>query len=223
MPRVEWVDSQPTVPVSSIKPRIHNVFLLDTSPSMNDWGKFNNAELALRNQIDELRLSVEVDYTFSIFQFAEGDNLMRFIYLKQDGKVVPDFHRPNRGFTGLNDAIGISIKTFIDDKSIGSDQVIFKIFTDGGENASKQYTTRDASNMIQDAQSRNWVVTFLGTEADTRTAINLYGIDSSNTIVHNNTAEDVKRVITTDTQATVNYAKRIVTGDTRNISFYDNQ
>lgn len=223
MPRIEWVSDPPQVITKVNKPTIHNVFLLDTSPSMRDYGndKFTPATKALTSQIEELRKSTDVNYTFSIFQFSDSYYLMKFVCLKTDGKKIPKFYEPNSGWTGLNDAIGISIKTFMDDTTIGNDQVIFKIFTDGGENRSRGYTRTQAANLIREAQDKNWVVTFLGTEVDTQTAISLYSVDKSNTIVHNNTAEDVQRVITYDTRSTVNYSKRIIQGDLSNTEFYN--
>lgn len=225
MPRAEWVNNDPPKVTNkvSVKPTIHNVFLLDTSPSMKEYGndKFTPATQALTSQIEELRKDDSVNYTFSIFQFSDSYYLMKFIYLKQDGGVIPKFYKPTNGMTGLNDAIGEAITTFMNDVSIGSDQVVFKIFTDGGENKSREYTTTQVAKLIKEIQDKNnWVVTFLGTETDTNTAIRLYSVDKSNTVVHNNTAEDVKRVITYDTVSTQHYAKRIVQGDTSNKDFY---
>lgn len=225
MPRIEWGNLPPKVDVKSsvplVKPTIHNVFILDTSPSMNTYNKFKNAKEGLLAQIEELRKDTEVDHTFSVLQFSSYKNI-KFVAVKIVEKFI-SLYPPSDGFTALNDAIGIAISTFMTDNSVANDKVIFKIFTDGDENDSAKYSASAVSTLIQQVeQDKNWVVTFIGTENDVKTAIKLYGIEKTNTLVHNNTGEDITRAMSFDTVSTQNYSKRILSGDISNTNFYNN-
>lgn len=84
MPRVEWVSDPPQVITKvSVKPTIHNVFILDTSTSM-EGSKFSNAKVGLLDQVRLLKKEKDVNYTFSILQFSDADKI-EFISLKSDG------------------------------------------------------------------------------------------------------------------------------------------
>ena len=125
--------------------------------------------------------------------------------------------------TGRNDAIGYTVNTFLEDSSIGTDQVVLKIFTDGEENRSERFGVSEIAILLEKIQKENnWVVTFIGTKDDVDEATMLYKIDASNTLVHNNTGEDISRAISYDTISTVNYSKRIKEGNLSNTEFYIN-
>lgn len=81
-----------------------------------------------------------------------------------------DTYRP-RGTTALLDAIGKTIKSF--QKRIKDlpkkrpDQVIFAIFTDGLENASRKYSWQDIADKIRKRQDRDgWEFLFLAANQD---------------------------------------------------------
>lgn len=80
-------------------------------------------------------------------------------------------YRP-RGTTALLDAIGKTIKSFrnrIKDlpKKSQPDQVVFAIFTDGLENASRKYSWQDIASKIQKRQENDgWEFLFLAAGQD---------------------------------------------------------
>ena len=77
-----------------------------------------------------------------------------------------------RGLTALNDAIGRAIDTVGNRlsclrESARPNKVIVSILTDGGENASREYSQVKVAEMIQRQQERyNWDVIFLAANQD---------------------------------------------------------
>lgn len=191
-------------------PTIHNVFILDASGSMIG-GKFDNAIKGINDEISELKNSKDAIFTQTIVDFAEAyDIQQRFIM--QPIKDVIDYNSSTRGSTALNDAI-VETLNLIKSKIKTGEKVLVKIFTDGGENASRKYSRENVKSLIKDCESIGFTITFVGTEFDTNSAINNYGIHSSNTMVHDNTAMGMKMSMRGSTIATKSYAVKVAAGE----------
>lgn len=68
-----------------------------------------------------------------------------------------------RGMTALNDAIGQSITRLKEQK--GKKKVLV-ILTDGYENASTEYSSSQIKDMLGEAESDGWLISYLGADQD---------------------------------------------------------
>jgi Mg-chelatase subunit ChlD len=102
-----------------------------------------------------------------------------------------------RGSTALLDAIGQTVDAFkvrIRDlpESDRPDQVIFAIFTDGEENASRRFTWKDIAGKIRRRQERQgWEFLFLGANQDAIATAAQMNIHSRNAATASFSAEGV--------------------------------
>jgi uncharacterized protein YegL len=72
-----------------------------------------------------------------------------------------------RGFTATYDAVGRALTT-LEEKA--PEKAIVMIITDGGENASKEYTAAQVKEKVKAAQDRGWEVIFLAQNLDANSA-----------------------------------------------------
>jgi hypothetical protein len=79
-------------------------------------------------------------------------------------KLKPDEYQPN-SCTALYDAIGITFSKLGNYINPG-DQVFFAIFTDGLENASSDFSSKDISNKLKQAEKRGWKIKFFCQDED---------------------------------------------------------
>jgi len=144
-------------------------FILDRSGSMNP-----HAEAAVAGFNEFLREQQEVESIAHITLVLFDDRYeVPFDNLPVSEVTCLDqeTYAP-RGTTALLDAIGKTIKNFrkrIKDlpQKQRPDQVIFAIFTDGLENASRKYTWQDVADKIRKRQKKdNWEFLFLAAGQD---------------------------------------------------------
>ncbi|MAS93114.1 MAG: hypothetical protein CMO55_07950 [Verrucomicrobiales bacterium] len=158
------MNTKPTTP-----PVTEIAYILDMSGSM-----YSHAEAAVTGFNDFLReqQSVEGFARISLVLFDDQyevpiDNLP----VGEVCTIDTNLYVP-RGSTALLDAIGKTIKSFrkrIKDlpKKQRPDQVIFAIFTDGMENASRKYDWKDIAKKIQKRQKKDgWEFLFLAAGQD---------------------------------------------------------
>lgn len=152
-----------TPPVTEI------AYILDMSGSMSP-----HAEAAVTGFNDFLREQQSVEGLARITLVLFDDQYEVPIDSLPAGEVCTintELYRP-RGTTALLDAIGKTMKSFrkrIKDlpKKSKPDQVIFAIFTDGLENASRGYTWKDIADKIQKRQKKDgWEFLFLAAGQD---------------------------------------------------------
>jgi hypothetical protein len=154
---------------STTPPVTEIAYILDRSGSMNP-----HAEAAVAGFNEFLREQQQVDgiarITLVLFDDeyeVPFDNLP----VSEVTCLDQETYRP-RGTTALLDAIGRTIKGFrkrIKDlpKKDRPDQVIFAIFTDGLENASRKYDWQDIAKRIRKRQDKDgWEFLFLGANQD---------------------------------------------------------
>jgi uncharacterized protein YegL len=154
---------------STTPPVTEIAFILDRSGSMNP-----HAEAAVAGFNEFLREQQEVDGIARITLVLFDDEYeVPFDNLPVSEVTCFDqeTYRP-RGTTALLDAIGKTIKSFRKriqalPKKQRPDQVIFAIFTDGLENASRRYSWQDIADRIRKRQDKDgWEFLFLAAGQD---------------------------------------------------------
>lgn len=198
---------------------IHNVHLLDCSASMT-WGrndKFESAKLGIITETSELQKETNVNYIQTLVTFSSREKYK----IEYSKRPIADVKFPERigvGNTALYEAIVKTLNTLMKDYKT-DDKVILKIFTDGEDNDSYKYKT-DAKILIKQAQELGITVTFVGTKSDVRNVIRTLGVEETNTLSHDNTAETVLDSFNTTTMATKTYASKVVRGEDTLTGFY---
>ncbi len=162
---------------------IEVVCIIDRSGSMASI--HNEVIGGLNNFIDEQKkikgkanlTLVQFDDKYDVLQLREDLQKVKTLTLKD---FVP------RGMTALNDAIGKTVNEFVklkNDKKI--DKAIFCIMTDGGENASKEFTDKAAlKKLTEQVQKDNkWEFVFLAANQDAFTEGSKYGFSNTSNFV----------------------------------------
>lgn len=96
-------------------------------------------------------------------------------------------YQPN-GMTALYDAVMLTVKE--GQKSFGEikgkKKSLVVIMTDGEENSSKEYKTKDLKKVIEELQKEDWTFTFLGANQDSWTTTADWGISRGNIANYSN-------------------------------------
>jgi len=193
---MRWSDEVST-PIKSTK--LHKVVILDGSGSMQG-DKYNNAELGVRQDYEACKKEF-ADYLLIEFSNRYTSKLYDFT-----GALT---FNPEYGGTALYDTI---IKVFDSLSHIPDDEkVLVQIFTDG-EDLHSIHASHVAKARIDKFNAKGWTVTFVGTEKDVKLVQKKLGIDSTNTLVHDNTAKGVTRSFETFMEAQSTYTKNISKG-----------
>ena len=127
----------------------------------------------------------ENEYVVSVTFFEdEVMDLMQFAPIEQIKLLSRDSYKPG-GLTALLDGIGRSIEAIRRryDQEIQKDEasVVMVILTDGGENASKFYTSHLIGEMIKELDATGkWTFSFLGAGLDAMSVSNNLNIRSEN-------------------------------------------
>lgn len=204
---------------ANVSPTIHNVYILDASGSMSG-GKFNNALLGINGEIAELKKDKSVNYTQTIVDFSGYNDVQRRCTFTPIKSVRP-YTASTRGMTALYQAVGETLNRLSPLVKNG-EKVLVKIFTDGMENNSRGIYSNPyiLSQLIKNCESNGFTITFVGTEFDVQTIIKTIGIDSTNTLVHNNTAQGVADSFNASFLATRVYVSSVKAGEDVKKGFY---
>jgi len=202
-------------PITTDKPKIHIVELLDNSGSMLG-SKFDNAYEGIQNEIKKLKLISEVEYTYSLFNFEDIVTPNCILYNTPINSVTIPKIRCNTG-TPLYATIEFIASYLL--KESTNEKILVKIFTDGRDEHSRD-RKKGAIKSINEMQKAGITITFVGTEQDVRIITQELNIDSSNTLVHDNTARGVEKSFMTTMDATVAYTQSVVRGEDVLTGFY---
>ena len=158
----------------------HLIIVLDASGSMSSIqddikGSFNEF---LKKQREESGKTV-----FDLFQF--NDEVVRLVKSADLAQFHDDLMAKYdcTGCTALNDAVCIAIDTvgheFADmDEEERPEHVLCVIITDGMENASREYTSKDVKSRIEHQKNAyNWQFQFLAADQDAFATGESLGID----------------------------------------------
>ena len=197
---------------SPVKPPVvHNVHILDCSGSMNDRNKIGVALNGINEEIETLANSNDGDYiqTVVVFNLSHKTIFSRVPIKQIFSKISVNAY----GGTALYQTVGETLEKLLREKD-PDEKVLVKIFTDGEENSSrgKYRDSRELFNLIEECQSKGFTITFVGTDRDVNRIVNAVGIDISNTLSHNNTPDDIKRVYAQTISATTAYRSAVNDG-----------
>jgi uncharacterized protein YegL len=215
----EEIGDQPTEDVIET-PVIRNVHILDASGSMGG-SKIANAIKGINDEISELRQNTTVRYFQTIVSFSYGNDILTHA-MDVPVNLIPVFNTHTRGMTALYQAIGETLQKLIDTSMEGA-KTLVKIFTDGSENNSRgEWRNADIlSDFIKECQDKHdFTITFVGTKNDVAKVITRLGIDESNTLIHDNTAQGVERSFNKSVHATKAYSDKVKRGDDVSRGFY---
>lgn len=200
------VTKTPT-PVPNEIPTIHNVYVLDASSSM-EGNKFDNALKGINTEIEQLKQDKSINYTQTVVRFSYP-NEIRFVELMRPIQAVGRINDKAYGNTALNDAIGQTITKLRNSVKVG-EKVLIKIFTDGEENASREYNHQTIKQLIAEVEPLGFTITFVGTDRDVKEVVRNLNIRATNTLVHNNTAKGVQDAFLSSANATRGYAQKVL-------------
>ena len=218
--------SEPAVAVSAnenqSKARIHNVFIVDASGSMSG-GKYVNAITGLNELLVSIANDTDSENTATIVEFEDHNIKTRLDVATKIPKTYKGMG--TGGMTPLNQAIGETLEYIVKtrkDKYDVSDKILVNVFTDGGENSSQgKYRNPDnLSSYIKELESQGVTVTFIGTKEEVAYAVQTLSMDISNTLIHNNTAADVKRSFDKTILSRQMYSKSVARGEDVSVNFY---
>ncbi len=144
-----------------MKKTIHYALILDQSGSMQHLkqeviSSFNE-QIEMIFKLQKNESEVEITITLCIF-----NDEINFKYIGQNcdqlQKLTPNDYQPD-SFTALYDAIGITMLKINKIKQ-SNDQVFLAIFTDGLENASKEFTASDIRHKLKKVDEDGWEIKF---------------------------------------------------------------
>jgi len=191
-----------SVPTKNTNVKLHKVVLLDCSGSMQG-DKYDAAEQGVRLDYEGCKKE------FTDYLLVEFSNYnWRKLYDFTTGLVFS----PSFGGTALYDTIEVVFNDLL--TSIPKeDKVLVQIFTDGMDMHSKPGARQRAKSLIEQFNAKGWTVTFVGTDHDVQYIQSNLSIDSTNTLVHDNTASGVANSFETYRGATSLYTKAVKKGE----------
>jgi uncharacterized protein YegL len=151
--------------------------LVDRSGSMQSISR--ETEGGIRSFLaDQAKLPGKVKVRLSQF-----DTTYDVVYETTKIKDVPEFQLEPRGLTALVDSVA---KTILDtDKTADKfDKVIVLILTDGGENASKEWSAEHTKKLVEARKQDGWEFIFLGANIDAVQTGAQFGIDKGSSLTY---------------------------------------
>lgn len=204
-----------TALASTLKPTIHILHLLDISGSMSG-PKLSAAKEGMLSELNLLSFDNSVNYVYSVVTFSGWQAIKTIIdkvpLTPNPGElydIIEGIRATN--MTAMYDAIGKYLPTFIEYASSNT-KVLVKIFTDGQDNDSKMYNSNTVRTMIETANAKGIVVTFVGTNGDVKNVQDKLSIQIGNTLSYDGTGKGLKRSYNIANQATMLYSKSVVEG-----------
>jgi uncharacterized protein YegL len=161
------------------------VFILDRSGSM---GGLESDTIGGFNAMIEKQKKQEGKAYVTTVLFDHEVNVLHDRVALDEIQPMTDKDYTVRGTTALIDAIGMTIGRIKGQhKELSEDEVpehtIFVITTDGMENASKEYSSKDVKKMIEHQKKKhNWEFLFIGANIDAVETAKHFGIDKNRAV-----------------------------------------
>lgn len=150
------------------KHHLHYVLVADSSSSMDC--QIDEVRDEINIQIAKLRDESDPELRPCTFTFRTFNSKMKNVHVNLPIHKVPKIkkkHYEAEGLTALYDAIGSSIVTM--DKMVGhrldgiNESLVIIIFSDGGENASKEFDAKKISALLKEHQEKpGFNIAFVG-------------------------------------------------------------
>jgi len=185
------------------------MFVLDETGSMSSCQEetiagFNSYVKELRKELDDVK-----------FSFMKFDSVeMNWVYRDVDllfVKKLSDKNYSPRSMTPLWDAFGLAIKDMEERDLKKKDKVIITVLTDGHENASSEFTSKEVGKLIK--KHKDWAINFLGANMDAWGDVGR-GLGMSRCSTYTFDQSDMVGTFNTVGVSTVAYAKGETTVDT---------
>lgn len=160
------------------------VFILDRSSSMS--GLEAQTLAGFNKMLSKQKELVGECYLTTILFSHTYEILHNRLKINEVSKLSEEDYYVN-GSTALIDALGKTIKNTSkilkrQNKRKQKDKVIFIIITDGQENSSKLYSSKEVKKMIESKQELGWEFIFLGANIDAVETAKDYGINANRAI-----------------------------------------
>jgi hypothetical protein len=196
---------------------IHVVDILDRSGSMSGL-KIKNAIEFLNKGVKELQSSkLEIDYTHTYCQFNSSIELK---YVSKPVKEVQKINSTPGGSTSLYDAIGSTLQELT--KYLGKKdcKVLVNIYTDGGENSSTKFSASKVAELVEQYNSQNFTITFVGTPQDVDFVTNRLKVHKSNTLSYDGSGAGLEKALNKTLTSRSAYAMSALAGEDVKVGFY---
>lgn len=146
--------------------RTHVNFLLDESGSMDDNGMAGALREGFNGYVKGLLEDTEVEYTMTVAKFTT-DNGVDMRYSVMGGSNIPvkdvvfltEENYVPFASTPLYDAIARIVK---ETEVPEGTAVLTVIYTDGLENASREFSSESINKLILDSEAKGWTFLFMG-------------------------------------------------------------
>ena len=191
---------------------IYKVNLVDTSTSMTG-SKIKAVNLALSEEFKLLQTQ-NVNYVYSLIQFSSSKYISYIFKNISVNNLLPQFNLYADGYTALYDAIGFVIKEFKDITG----KVLVNVYTDGQDNNSSTFSPENIKALL--GTFNNITLTFVVTKEDANIVKNRLNIDDSNILIHDNTAESLKKSVIETANATLSFSDKVSKGEDVKRGFY---
>lgn len=208
--------------MSNAQHYVHNLIILDESGSMQS---IKRKTIEGFNEIVQTIKGIEKQFPdqrhfISFVSFNGLGNKLHHIAdpVSKLGKLNDKNYNPDAS-TPLLDAIGFAVNKL---KLIVAGQekynVLVTIFTDGEENASKEYTGSAIKALIDELQAQNWTFTYIGTDHDVTKMAESLSIHNS--VSFDKTDEGLHDYFRQEKNARILYSKRIENNEDTTKNFY---
>jgi len=184
--------------------------VLDRSGSMSGSQKVTME--ALNTYLKELKKErgINASLTLSTFDSISIDIPISRISINTLKSFPADLLKP-RGGTPLFDAIGLAIHDLENITETSDDDKVLVIFTDGFENASKEYTFENISSKIKEKEEAGWLIIYLGADHDAFKQSNSLNFNRDRSMKYSkNDSVDTFRAVT---RTTLDYSKGMKSKD----------
>jgi hypothetical protein len=203
-------------------PTILVMDVVDRSGSMAG-PKLNAANKGIQAGLEELKTDTNANYLHGIIDFGSDVKNHSVQQVTSKTTISRIF---SSGLTALHDAVAIAILTSV--SKAPQDKILINVYTDGGENASKNYNRNgDSRNKnglsIKDliAKHKEQVtVTFIGTATDVSNAQRYYDLGDGNSLIYDGSAKGLEITLTATKTARQTYSSKVKRGENVSQGFY---
>lgn len=150
---------------------IHITLIVDKSGSM--YTSKEDVISGIKKIIDEQKANKEGKCTVSLYTFSDK---VDETFVGKDVNEIPNFEYSPDGLTAMNDGLGIAIDNTgkwlaAMNEEDRPGKVLVAVFTDGKENASKEYTLKQVQDKIKEqTEVYSWQFIYIGCDITTTKA-----------------------------------------------------
>lgn len=197
------------------KDLIYNLIILDESGSMGSAydatiDAFNKFLKNIQSTAEEFQDQVH-RVTFVTF----NTNGRKYLTQNLPPRLVNEINKQNykpKGGTPLCDAIGFSVNELRNQlQGMKNAKVLVSIFTDGLENASREFSGKNIRDLVESLEEQGWTFTYFGTEHDVYAAS--ININIKNVMYFEKSKHGMNRMLEEERLSRRNYYQKIQNKD----------